>query len=468
MKILRNINYTRWIGIVGIWGLTMACNEFLEIDPPRTQLESVIVFSDDASAISAIRGIYSEMSRNGFSSGTSASMSALGGLSADELNNFTNNENTIAFYTNSLQPSLNSVNSSFWQPLYRFINNANGLLEGLETGSISEPVKEQLKGEAKFIRAFCYFYLVNLFGDVPIVHTTNFEENRLLHRSSVEDVYVFINQDLIEAEGSLSEDYSFSGEERIQPNRWAAMALLARVSLYTENYSDAEIYATEVINNTSLFSLLPDVNNVFLANSRESIWQLQPVNINSPTNEALTFIIQNTPPTFFALSDNLINGFESGDLRKENWISSISDNDNTWFYPHKYKDLSANLSEYSMVFRLAEQYLIRAEARARQNKLGDAIADVDAIRQRAGLALIGETNPNISQGDLLEVITHERQVELFTEWGHRWLDLKRTNKASEVLAPIKGDNWQPTDILYPLPQNELEANPELTQNPGYN
>ena len=119
-----------------------------------------------------------------------------------------------------------------------------------------------------------------------------------------------------------------------------------------------------------------------------------------------------------------------------------------------------------MVLRLAEQYLIRAEAKAYQDKLTDAIQDLDIIRNRAGLSLIGDTNPSISKNDFLLAIEQERKVEMFSEWGHRWLDLKRTERAGQILGALKPD-WQDTDQLYPIPNSERLVNPRLTQNPGY-
>ncbi len=112
-------------------------------------------------------------------------------------------------------------------------------------------------------------------------------------------------------------------------------------------------------------------------------------------------------------------------------------------------------------------YLVRAEARAQQNKLAESIADVDAIRGRAGLPLIQNTNPGIGQSGLLNAIAQERRIELFAEWGHRWLDLKRTDKTDIVLGPLKGSNWQPTDVLYPIPASEITNDIYLIQNPGY-
>jgi hypothetical protein len=117
------------------------------------------------------------------------------------------------------------------------------------------------------------------------------------------------------------------------------------------------------------------------------------------------------------------------------------------------------------VFRLAEQFLIRAEARAHLDKItgaNSAKADLNMIRDRAGLP------PTVAstKEEMLAAILQERRMELFVEWGHRWFDLKRTGKASEVLSVLK-PRWDPTDVLYPIPYNELQLNPNMMQNAGY-
>ncbi|MEZ4970791.1 MAG: RagB/SusD family nutrient uptake outer membrane protein [Flavobacteriaceae bacterium] len=117
-------------------------------------------------------------------------------------------------------------------------------------------------------------------------------------------------------------------------------------------------------------------------------------------------------------------------------------------------------------WRLAEQYLIRSEARTHQGKLPEAIADLDRIRERANLSPLSNVAPEIGQKALLDSLDTERRRELFTEWGHRWLDLKRTGKVSDLLSSTK-PSWQETDTLYPIPEEEIGKNPKLTQNNGY-
>jgi hypothetical protein len=116
-----------------------------------------------------------------------------------------------------------------------------------------------------------------------------------------------------------------------------------------------------------------------------------------------------------------------------------------------------------MVFRLGEQYLIHAEAAAELGNLGTAISDLNTVRARAGLSATTAS----TQADLLTAIMHERQVELFCEWGNRWLDLNRTGTAGTVLNAEKG-GFQSFMALYPVPFSQIQVNTLLTQNPGYN
>ncbi len=117
-----------------------------------------------------------------------------------------------------------------------------------------------------------------------------------------------------------------------------------------------------------------------------------------------------------------------------------------------------------MIFRLAELYLISAEAAAHLGRGNDALADINTVRARAGLG--GSTADPSSQTAVLNAVMHERQVELFCEWGHRWFDLRRTGTAVTVLSAER-TGFQAHDTLYPLPQSQLQLDQLLKQNPGY-
>ena len=128
--------------------------------------------------------------------------------------------------------------------------------------------------------------------------------------------------------------------------------------------------------------------------------------------------------------------------------------------------IGAPATEYYMVFRLAEQYLIRAEARVQLGQTSLGITDLNALRNRAGLESI---STGLSKEQAVIAVAKERQTELFTEWGHRWFDLKRTGKASGVLSamPIKQPWKGDYQLLYPIPADEIVRDHFLVQNPNY-
>lgn len=440
-----------------------SCKKFVDINPPINQITGDEAFKNDASATAIVTGIYSEMMNNPaqFSSGFTT---LYAGMCADELYYYSSGNND-EFVTNQISLSNHGlIGSSFWQPAYKYIYTANLVIEKLNRANLlSANVKRRLEGEAKFIRAFCYFQLVNLFGDVPLITSTNYHINSTILRTSTNIIYQQIISDLRDASGLLSLTYVTA--DRVRPNKWAAEGLLARVYLYTGEWVKAEESASLVIQ-SPLYSLPANLNNVFLKNSSEALWQLQPVNPSWNTWEGNIIIPASSAslPTYL-LTSSLLQAFETGDPRKASWTNTRTYAGATVVYPNKYKVYGngAPLTEFYMILRLAEQYLIRAEARANQNNIPGAQADLNIIRNRSTLA---NTTAN-TQTDLLLAIERERRIELFAEWGHRWYDLKRTGRADVLLSVLKPGTWQSTDKLWPIPASELNANPQLIQNPGY-
>lgn len=438
-----------------------ACEKFLDIEAPKDSIIESEIFKSDDVATSALTGIYSKMALSGYASGGNTSISISCGLAADELTGY---NATRDFYENEIPTANTTIATSMWQGLYHSIYTSNAIMEGMTASNgLTPSVKRQLEGEALFVRAFANFYLVNLFGSVPLNLTTDHRINQTTYRKPVKEVYDQIIIDLSKAEGLLEENYITI--ERIRPNKSAAQALLARVYLYLKDWENAEMYASLVIAKTSSYQLL-DLDQIFLKNSQEAIWQLMPT-VGGNTSDGNILILTATPTTASLNADFALNAFEMGDKRKGAWVKIYTNTTGTYYYPFKYKVKSSiNITEYSMVMRLAEQYLIRAEARAHQNKLANSIEDVDKIRARAGLSLIKDVNPTIGQTDLLDVIQNERRIELFSEWGHRWFDLKRTGKINQVLSTVK-PKWQATDASFPIPKTEIDRNPNITQNDGY-
>ncbi|MFD2286723.1 RagB/SusD family nutrient uptake outer membrane protein [Pedobacter petrophilus] len=437
-----------------------SCKKFVELGAPPTQILFADAFKTDASAQSVVLGLYS----NNVTTSTIGNFTFLTGISADDLQYNSTDPIFQEFANNAITTTNASNANSVWGNSYSLIKNTNNAISGLTASTTLTPsVKDQLLGEAKFIRAFVYLYLVNLFGDVPLPLKDDYSafENAALPRTSSAQVYAQIIKDLTEAQASLPVAYVGTFRGRI--NKYAATALLARVYLYQKDYANAELQATQVIS-SGVYSLpTPDV--AFVNNSNEIIWQIGNLTGISLFGGNYVTVGATTIPAF-SLSETTYRSFESVvDLRRTNWVAPKTVSGKVLYGISKFKLSSGTGNEYNVVLRFAEQYLIRAEARAQLNNLSGAKLDLDAIRTRAGLPGI---NATFNQAQMLAAVEQERKVELFGEWGHRWFDLKRTTRADAVLGSLKPTTWKSTSVLYPIPQSQILINNALTQNPGYN
>ena len=434
-----------------------SCKKFADNGTPPGSLTEDKAFIDSATATSSVLALYS-LPANSIPQNNSLffNITKYGAMSADVAYYLTNS--TYDNFKNNTLAAGNDANP-LWNDLYVNIVRANYAIKDLQASTtITSSVKNQLLGEAKFWRAWYYFYLVNFFGDVPLVTTTDALNNAQLPRTPVAQVYQQIVKDLTDAKGLLTVNYP--SVDRARVNKRVVSAFLSRVYFYQQNWTASEAEASEVIN-SGTYSLVADLNNVFIKTSNEVI--LQTANTTGVTSWGGEFIPASTTPNV-VLYDTLANTFEAGDQRKVNWTKPMDYGGKTYYYPYKYKIRSGTSgNEYHIVLRLAELYLIRAEARANQNNLSGALDDINQVRQRAGLSAL---SASITQADLLNALTHERWVELFTEWADRWFNLKRTGKADAVLPLIK-PQWKPTQKLYPIPMSQLQANVQLVNNPGY-
>ena len=462
MKILQITFIRPLLALCTIVVLFIRCDDFVKVDLPDSQMTAPLVFEDQATATSAVTSIYSKMRDYGMLSGAPNGLSHSLGLYTDELTYYGTAVSPSDFYANTLTAT-DSELKALWTTSYNQIYAANMVLNGLDNStSIPSADRDLLKGEALFIRALLHFYLVNLYGPVPYVTTTDYTLNSKVGRKPIDAVYTLLKADLNEALLLLPSDYVSYG--RTRPNVFTAHALLARVNLYMGLWAEAANEASAVLNQTELFGLTT-IDGTFKSDSPATLWQLGFSNDFTNTEEANTFVFESGPPPRSALSAELLLSFEPSDLRKNRWLKSVSDGSTTWHYPFKYKNISGdgNSDEQSIIFRLEEQYFIRAEARARQGELSNAIEDLNVIRNRAGL---GNTTA-MTEAAIIAAVLEERRHELFTELGHRFLDLKRTNGLSSALSATKL-GWDATDLLLPLPDSELLLNPNLKpQNPGY-
>lgn len=458
------MNTYRVISILLIIACATSCKKLIEIPAnPPTAITQAEQFSDSITAMTAIAGVYSYPAGSimyGFSEITECA-----GLSSDELSYTSGNIDNQQFFRYGLT-QLNSIVSSLWSNIYTNIYPVNAVLTGVkESTGLPASFKTQIGGEMKVVRAMYYLNLVNFFGSVPLVLSTDYKQTARLPGSTADSAYDRIITDLTEAADSLSADYPSPG--RARPNLYTALAFLSKAHLYRGDWQAAYNESDSVIK-SGMYELEPDLNNVFLEGSNEAIWQLPANGTYNVTAEAADFVPYSGSIPNYLLTSFLLDAFEAGDLRMMNWVGKTTVNTGAgpkdYYYPYKYKNkqISSPTTENYMMFRLAEVYLIRAEAAAHLDKTDIALADLNVIRQRAGL----DNSTASGKDEILNAVMHERQVELFTESGNRWFDLKRTGQADLILGTEK-TGWHKEAALYPIPQSQMQLNSLLKQNPGY-
>jgi hypothetical protein len=461
---------SRCIYIVALASLfAFSCNKMIEIpDHPINQIPQSRVFNDSADIISAVAGVYSNFKANQ-TGGTigSTMVTIIGGMSADEL--LANSSSNAGFISNNIPVNDGNV-GNLWSGGYSNLYQMNSCINGIgSTTAISDSLKHALVGEMKVARAFYYFQLVNMFGGVPLITSTDYNITSKQGRASVDEVYGLIRADLAEARSVLKAKYPSSAGTKYRPNLYTALALSAKVFLYRQQWDSAAMMANQVIND-GLYQLESTPATVFSKSSKEVIWTLPGNGTFVSTGEGYTllpFSIYSTPSYY--LNPLLLSAFEDGDLRKTAWIRTLIVSGKTYSCAQKYKSNQGTSTatptypaEDYVMFRLADMYLVLAEADAQLGNTTDARTNIDIVRARAGLPAYTGTD-----ADLLTGIYHERQIEMAFEWGNRWYDLKRTGTIDAVLGAEK-PTWTSTAALLPIPSTQLVANVALTQNEGYN
>lgn len=454
----------------------ISCKNIIDIPAPTNTIVTEQAFMDDFNANGAIAGIYSRLARKqeptSFGNGW---VTYYLGASSDELVPFLMDAEQRAFYTNNLTDRVSALTIPFNQS-YAIIYQCNSALEQIEKSSgLTPAAKARFKGEALFVRSFCYYYLVGIWGDVPFVTTTEWSENIAVAKSNKDQILRQLSSDLKEATNLLPSDYSLYKGERIRATKWASLALLSKVAAELGVWSDVEFATSEVLS-SNLFQLSVDLNDVFLINSSESILQLYNQREVSPFNlvtEAAFFTPFNrTSPPRYYIGNDILSSISSTDKRRAAWLDSTVYLGNVYYYSKKYKggpaqlDPSAPSKEYYMLLRLAELYLLRAESFLKQGQLEKALIDLNTIRNRAGIGPVETQSPV----EIANWILEESKREFFIEWGKRWFDLRRTGAIDSVMAKStaeKGGNWATFRRYFPIGQQELLTNPLLEQTSGY-
>ncbi|TDX01542.1 RagB/SusD family nutrient uptake outer membrane protein [Dinghuibacter silviterrae] len=467
----------KWTILSALLFLLASCKKYLDVPLPINEIASQSAFSNDAAAGASLNAIYAGLFTSDVFGGTSGVGYATG-MYGDELTNYNSlNTSFQAVYQDEVSSTLGGVTAT-WSTLYTQMYAINQAIAYIPQSS-SLVYQNQWLGEAYFLRGLCYFYLTNLYGDVPLVLTTDYLANNSLARTPQAGVYTQIISDLKMAQSLLSDAYhNGSGSataDRGRPNRMAATALLSRTYLYTSQWANAESEADSLLGDATDYQLAAPAG-VFLINSKEIIWGLVPLGSPYPA-----YAVQDAPVYYLApgtippatgvavaLSDSLVKAFEPNDTRFTNWVSVDSTTGGVLYFAYKYKafkNLTAPV-ESTVMLRLGEQYLIRAEARAEQNNLSGAAADLNAVRARAGLGV----TTAVTQAALLSAILKERRIELFLENGNRFLDLRRTGNLDAVMGSVataKGGSWSSYKEWWPIPATDIQNDKQLTQTPGF-
>jgi hypothetical protein len=416
-----------------------------------------LVVTDASSARVALTSAYRSMAN------LSAPKIVAGDLTADNLKH----NGTFTQYLEISNKDMSAANgsaSSLWGVVYSITYTVNFVLEALEAlDNINDVTKDELIATGRFLRGYGYFVGATTFGGMPIVTTTSIEENRNIPRADLETTLDFAEEDLLFALDKLPENVINAGDL----SNGAVKAALARFYLYLEDWDQAELYATEVIegNGTERYILEQNFEDVLADFNTESILEIVYTANDNPGTS-----------TDFSISNLFVTRREI--IPSNEIVEALQDIGGTRIKMIEFDRLNSRGSDNGWtitrygpfdnipVFRLAEMYLIRAEARAQKNNVNgenSAQSDLNIIRARAGTSLA----PPSTRGDLLLAIERERQVELAFE-GHRWYDLKRTGRAQSVMDRVT-NNWSEKDELWPIPLREIQNNPALqgAQNPGY-
>jgi hypothetical protein len=438
------------------------CDKLVEVDYPSSQIGTEQVFADVQTANAALSGLYASLRDVSLITGADFySASTLLASYTDDLDCYTNDQNGVRDIYLNQQVESNKIVAIIWANAYTQIYYANSLIRGVEMSvKLKEADKNRIKGEAILLRSMIYFYLQQLFGDIPYTTSIDYEFNRTLSRTGAGDVLEQLEADVTEAADLLTDDYR--DVERIYPNRKAAQVLLARIYLLQSDWIQAQEMA-ETILSSPLYVFQADINEVFYKSGSHILWQMKPENAGDETLESYFYYFTGSAPHNYALTENLINSFATEDLRRQLWIAEVTSGSNTWYRPYKYKNQEGtNSNEYSIVFRLEEVYFIMSEALARQGRIDEALPYLNATRHRAGLTGFTSLSAEVFVTELLA----EKRREYFTESGYRFIDLKRLDRQDELSA-LK-PNWEEYKKVWPLPQNEMLLNHNLSpQNNGY-
>ena len=473
MSIKKYLSLLLAVAFMGI----VSC-DVLDIEPEQSVSDDII-FDDVSGARGAVTGMYGAVRFGNAYGGFPLMAADFRADNSEHIGSFTTWEQARRYNI----AVTNSTVEGVWNSNYTAINRANHVIEFVaDVEDVSEDLAENWVGQGYFVRAISHFNLVRWFGQpygftgdnshlgVPIItEPTTDPFDHEVPRSTVSEVYDQIIRDLENAMQRVPEEHGSASDTRGRATQGSVRGFLARVYLHMGEYDLAAEYANDVIQ-SDLYSLQPNFDFFDTKNTSEDVFAIQMTTEDNPgVNAAMAALHMPTPigrgdinPT-----DDLLNAYEEGDLRKSELLfdSEIGDGGTTWSSKYTLEDNSDNVH----VMRIAEMKLTRAEALTESNQdiEPEAVELLNDVRTRAGLDEF-EEGDFADHEELIDAILHERRVELAFE-GHRKWDLLRKGRditnipSGQVESVPYGDN----DLIFPIPQREMDVNEELVQNDGY-
>lgn len=430
-----------------------SCSDFLQQEPANYVSDTAVIV-DESSAKSALNGAYHDLGNGEYYGGVYFDAGV--NLAADNVT-WTGSLNFYYDFDTHQYSAENQLLSQSWYSIYSVVNQANQVIDKTNAlTNISEKERKRIVAEATVIRALAFFDLARTWGNIPIVKvaTTSPTQFDGVKQTKAQDVYADIVSDIKSVYADLS-----SPSDRVHANQAVADAFLARVYLYLEDYEQAEKFATKLIGN-SYYQLGTIQDLIDSKQTSESIWEL--AYSSSRTNSQSSYWRSPNDGGRHEWGPSkelvtLLKNPEVGGDRKA-FFADYSSTQVPDYYVGTLYHRSTNDDDV-ILFRLAEQYLIRAEARAKKQSpdLVGAIADVNIIRNRSHVPSL---NVSLTQAEVIQAIEDENRVEFALE-PHRWFDLVRTGRAVDVLKVKE------TQTVFPIPYNDILADKDLVQNKDY-
>jgi hypothetical protein len=360
----------------------------------------------------------------------------------------------------NFQPDMGGI-YGMWSALYSGIDRANRLIQAVpEIESISPSDANDILGQAYGLRALHYFNLVRLWGGVPLVLAppASPEEGAQATRATAGEVYTQIEADLSQAATFLG---GGNNDDHTYVNPGFITALEAKVALYQEDWATAASKAQQLVASGD-YALVTDLRDAFTAEGSPSPEDIFRVAFTATDNCAGGYYLRYDGRFVAGATQDIYSLFEPGDKRFELTLPPPDEIELGEIEIRKYP--TPNGTEDIHVIRYSNVVLILAEALAEQNDLPNAVGYLNQIRARAGLADYVLGTDLMTQQDVLDAVYLERRLEFAFE-GERWHDLVRTGRAYDVLR-VSG-HFESHEVLWPIPQQEMDTSPNLVQNPGY-